>query len=88
MSHQDIRDLTRATPFIPFRVYLSNGEMHLVRHPDMIMTTLTSAHIAAPPTVTSPALDGTGAARIVSLNHVVKIETVPEHSTPGSNGST
>ena len=46
MRREDIRDLTRAMPFQPFRVFLTTGETFDIQHPDMIMATLGTAHIA------------------------------------------
>ena len=40
MRLEGIRSLTRATPFAPFRVFLTNGETYDVWHPDMIVATL------------------------------------------------
>ena len=31
---QQIRELLRATPFVPFTVIMSNGSRHEVRHPE------------------------------------------------------
>ena len=84
MRIEDIRTLTRATPFRPFRVYLTNGETYDVHHPDMILATLGEAHIAAP-TPGGPLNDG-GSVRIVSLVHIVKIEYLPPPSPVSSNG--
>jgi hypothetical protein len=86
MLFEDIRSLTRAVPFQPFRVYLSNGETYDIRHPDSILATFGAVHIAAP-TPGNPALDY-GSVRIVSLNHILKIEYLPglAPTQPGGNG--
>lgn len=85
MRIEDIRALTRAAPFRPFRVYLTNGETYDVLHPDMILATLGAAHIAAP-SPGSPANDY-GSVRIVSLVHIVKIEYLPPSSPVSTNGA-
>ena len=87
MRLEDIRQLTRAVPFRPFRIFLTNGEQYDVAHPDMIMPTLGAAVISAPaPGV--PANLG-GSFRIVSLVHIGKIEflTPPAAPTAGTNGA-
>ena len=86
MRLDDIRQLTRAQPFRPFRVFLTNGETYDIRHPDLILATLGAAHIAAPDPA-GPA-DQPGSVRIVSLVHIVKIEFLPGAATsqPGTNG--
>jgi len=87
MRVEDIRQLTRAQPFKPFRVFLSNGESFDIRHPDLILATLGSVHIAAPSPDSTP--EDPGSVRIVSLYHIQKIEFLP--ATPaaqaGANGS-
>ena len=84
MRREDILSLTRAQPFQPFRVFLTNGETYDVRHPDLILATLGAVHIAAPAPGQSP--DGLGSARIVSLVHIMKIEPLPLPSSASSNG--
>jgi branched-subunit amino acid transport protein AzlD len=83
MYQDDFRALTRAIPFVPFRVFLSNGETYVVRHPDMILVTPGTVHIAVPTPDGPP--DAVGAARIVSLMHVVKVEmlSIPVGTAPG-----
>ena len=84
MRIEDIRALTRATPFRPFRVYLTIGETYDVHHPDMLLATLGAVHIAAPTQGGQPN-DG-GSVRIVSLVHIVKIEYLPPSAPVNSNG--
>jgi hypothetical protein len=84
MRIEDMRALTRAAPFRPFRVYLTNGETYDIHHPDMLLATLGAVHIAAP-TPGGPPNDG-GSVRIVSLVHIVKIEYLPPVSPVNSNG--
>jgi hypothetical protein len=82
MRIEDIRGLMRATPFQPFRVYLTNGETYDIHHPDMLLATLGAVHIAAP----TPGTNDYGSVRIVSLVHIVKIEYLPPLSPVNSNG--
>lgn len=84
MRLEDIRALTRATPFRAFRVYLTNGETYDVHHPDMLLATLGAVHIAAPVPGGVPS-DG-GAVRIVSLVHIVKIEYLQPIPSNGAVG--
>ena len=86
MRREDIRDLTRATPFQPFRVFLTTGETFDIHHPDMIMATLGTAHIAVPSPGGPP--DAAERVKIVSLVHIQKIEFLPAapSSQPGANG--
>lgn len=88
MRLDDIRQLTRATPFEPFRIFLSNGETFDIYHPDMIMATLGTVHIAAPGPGDPP--DNPGSSRILSLVHIQKVEYLNPASSvskPPTNGS-
>lgn len=84
MRLEDIRRLTRAVPFRPFRVFLSIGEQYDIRHPDMIMPTLGAMHISAP--APGVPVDVGGSIRIVSLDHIAKIEHLPPAAAPTTNG--
>lgn len=85
MRVDDIRTLTRAVPFRPFRVFLTNGETYDIYHPDLILATLGAVHIAAP-SPEQPHNDP-GSARIVSLIHIVKVEFLPPIVAPNANGA-
>lgn len=39
MNFETLRDQVRRQPFEPFRVYLTDGSYHDVRHPEMIAVT-------------------------------------------------
>lgn len=85
MRLDDIRTLTRAVPFRPFRVFVSTGETFDIHHPDMILATLGAVVIGVP----SPGgqADAAEQARMVSLYHIQKIETLPTPAPPaGANG--
>ena len=86
MRLEDIRQLTRAQPFVPFRVHITSGESYDITHPDMLVSTLGSICVAAPDPQ-HPLSDGTGSFRIHSLYHVHTIELLKTPpSKPGSNG--
>jgi hypothetical protein len=36
---EDVRDLLRKQPFVPFRMYMSNGQHYDVSHPDVAIVT-------------------------------------------------
>ena len=85
MHLEDVRSLTRATPFQPFRVFLSTGEVFDIRHPDMILATYGAAHIAVPAPGGPP--DAADRVKIVSLYHIQKFEFLPATTPPpGANG--
>jgi hypothetical protein len=85
MRLEDIRQLTRAQPFRPFRVFLTGGETYDVHHPDMILATLGAAHIAVPSPGGPP--DAAERVTIVSPVHIQKVEFLPAAPTsrPGAS---
>ncbi len=77
MSAVDLVLLLRARPFRPFRLCMSDATLYEVRHPDLVITDLTTAIVGY------PSLEHPGAAArfdLVSLSHIVRIEflDVPE----------
>lgn len=48
MRPEDILELLRATPFEPFRIYLSDGAEYEVRHPDMAIAQRSKVIVAVP----------------------------------------
>lgn len=86
MRREDILAFTRAHPFRPFVIELTNGERYEIRHPDMIVPTLGMATIGVP----APGAVADAADRVVhvSLAHIVKAEYVPSATAPPTNGAT
>ena len=77
MTLQTFRELLTQRPFKPFRMVMSSGEAHEVRHPEMAMLTHASMLVG-----TDVADDGVPAEfKICSLLHVATVE--PVTSGPG-----
>jgi len=51
MSPEKLQQHLRRQPFQPFRVFLSDGSSHDVRHPEMALVGRREVVIAIPPTV-------------------------------------
>lgn len=71
MNAEALRDELRRQPFVPVRLYLTNGKTYDVKHPEMAVLTRTEAHIGV------EAQQGSGLAErvdLVSLLHVVRLE--------------
>ena len=78
MTVQTFRDLLAARPFRPFRLVMSSGQAHEVRHPEMAWLTRTSILVGV-----DIADDGLPAEfKICSLLHVTAIE--PLNSSPAT----
>jgi hypothetical protein len=79
MTVQTFRELLTQQPFKPFRLVMSSGQTHEVRHPEMALLTRTDILVG-----TEIADDGVPAEfKICSLLHVTTIE--PLHPSPTSS---
>lgn len=85
MRLEDIRTLTRAQPFQPFRIHITNGDWCDITHPDMLVSTPGSVCVAVPDP-NHPLSDGGGSFRIHSLYHLHTVEMLPPPPKSGSNG--
>ena len=48
MRPEDILEILRARPFEPFRVYLTDGAVYEIRHPDMAIVQRSKVTVAVP----------------------------------------
>jgi len=64
MSAETIREILKRTPFEPFQVLMSTGEVHDVRHPEFAMVTPGRLVVAVP---------ATDRIAILSLIHITEI---------------
>jgi hypothetical protein len=75
MRPETLRDELHRQPFVPLRLYLTDGKTYDIRHPEMAM--ITSREIYVGREETAP---GSGIAKecdLVSLLHVVRVEQAP-----------
>jgi hypothetical protein len=74
MRPEEIRTLLRRQPFTPFRIYVSDGGVFEVKHPEMAMLTQREILVAVP--------QGNDAAQIpsghqiIALLHVTRLEPI------------
>ena len=73
MPPADLLRLIRAQPFTPFRIYLSDGTVYQINHPELAMVGIASA-IVAFPDEQRPELYSSW--EIVDLRHIVRLERV------------
>jgi hypothetical protein len=73
MRPEEIEELLRQRPLIPFRLYLTDGTSYAVKHPEMMILTRLFLDIGVPKAEGSAI-----AARVmrVSLLHIVRIENL------------
>lgn len=69
MRATDVLEVLRARPFVPFRIYATDGKTHDVYHPDQALVLLTRVILPVPS-------EGEIAERSehLALSHVVRIE--------------
>jgi hypothetical protein len=84
MSPNDYYSLTRARPFVPFRVVTSDGTVYEVRHPDMLLVTAPSVVVGYP---NPQAPDQALRFDIVANDHVIRLETIREEALQGPPGN-
>jgi hypothetical protein len=83
ISRDEILRILRQRPFQPFRLRLSNGIVHEVRHPEMAMPTATTVIIGQPAADAPP--PAVGDYVLVSLLHVVQLEPLSTPASPTNN---
>ena len=74
MPAQEILKYLRQAPFLAFRIYLSNGAVHDVRHPELVILGRGILSLHFPPTGLSPGISERTYS--VSLIHVVQLELI------------
>lgn len=73
MPSAELLQMLRTRPFSPFRIYLNDGALYEIRHPELVMVSVASAIVAFP----DP--DHPGHYRsweIVDLRHIVRLERI------------
>lgn len=82
MRPETIQEFTRAQPFVPFRILLTNGKLFDVRHPDLAMATRNGVLVGRAANGDVP--EG---ATTVSYFHSVKIDPLHTPTPPAANGT-
>jgi hypothetical protein len=83
MRRDDILRLLQQRPFQPFRIRLSNGIVHEIRHPEMVMPTASSVIVGTP--AHDAPLPAVGDYVIVSLLHIVQLEPLSVAASATNN---
>jgi hypothetical protein len=83
MGATDLLAALRRKPFEPFRIITSDGVNYDVRHPDLVMVTLTGAIVGFPDRQGSGALERYD---IIGLEHIVRLEQLPQAAPAKPNG--
>lgn len=78
MSHEDLLDIIRRRPFIPFQLVTTDGTKYPVRHPEMLMPGRRYVIIGLPDDPATPVADHQVT---ISMLHVQRLEPL-EISNP------
>lgn len=79
---EKILELLQTRPFQPFRIELSSGAVHVIRHPDQVMVFENLLFVGVPrPDVPGPEYADVA---IVSLFHVTKLEMLQSAASPNT----
>jgi hypothetical protein len=80
MPPEEIAIVLDKRPFVPFRVYLSDGTVYEVRHPELLLLGRRSAHIGLASKADGQTLP-TDRVATFSLLHVVRLEPISATSS-------
>ncbi len=81
MIAQDLTELLRAQPFVPFRIHATDGRTYDVRHPDQALVLLTRVILPVPSEKDIPE-----SPEHLSLSHIIRAEELPSPMTKASSG--
>ncbi len=83
MTSTDLQRLVGQTPFVPLKLYVSDGTIHLVRHRELVWVGIGMAVLVVPlpnqTDVDKPMIERT---IHIDLRHIVKVETESPQPTP------
>jgi hypothetical protein len=74
MPLQEILNMLRRQPFVPFRIHLSDGSSYEVRHPDLVMPGARSIAVGIPSSALPP--DVYESVVILALPHITRLEPI------------
>jgi hypothetical protein len=83
MRPEELTEVLRRQPFVPFRMHLTTGQTYDIRHPELLWVRRQCADIALDPDPKTGVIDR---AERVSLLHIVRIEDL-EASAKSSKGN-
>lgn len=81
MNARDLFDLLRARPFVPFRLYATDGRTYEVRHPDQALVLRSRVALPLPSANEIPE-----SSEHLALLHIIRAEELASDSHSGGNG--
>jgi hypothetical protein len=83
MRREQLEHVVRAQPFRPFRIVLTNGRVHEIRHPEFFMLVPGTVIVGHP-----DAGEGGAPFTIVDLSHIAEAQPIGGPPPGGGNGAT
>ena len=80
MRPEDILDLVRRKPFVPFRIHVTDGSVYEIRHPEMAWIRPSTVHIGIEAKENHARGPYDHDVEFVSLNQVVRLEPLLDKS--------
>lgn len=77
LTHADIRDRLRKSPFVPFRIVTSSGDAYTVLHPEFAIVTKRWVAVATP---AKPDDDEVDRLHTLSMLHITALEDMPSEA--------
>jgi hypothetical protein len=75
MSPDSLRKELRRQPFVPLRIYLTDGTSYEVRHPEMVLVSQREVYVG---TESEPGSGVAAKTDLVSLLHIVRVEQLAQ----------
>ena len=82
MDAQGVSKLWKQRPFQPFRVYMNNGDVYVIRHPELLMVCPTYLLIGVP--IPNHRLLLCDRVERPALSDIVRLEVLPAATTAAS----
>ena len=82
MSPEVLRNEIRRQPFVPLRLHLTDGKVYDIRHPEMVLIKQREVYVGRE---TAPGSGVAAECDLVSLLHVVRVETVGQAPSASPN---
>ncbi len=79
MPANELLQMLRAQPFVPFLMHISGDRVHQIRHPEMVIVMAAAAIVAFPDPTNQGMANGW---EVVDLRHIIRLE--PIRSQAGS----
>jgi len=84
MRPEELKELIRRQPFVPMRLYTTDGKTYDIRHPENVMVLRSRVDIG----VGDPVTGIMDRVDFVSLLHIVRVEDLTVTAPPATNGQT